>query len=194
MKRVWLSVAVLLGVSILSAVHAQPLQNMTVPAGTPIHVRTIDPIDVKSAQVGLKFQGSLADPLRTSGGMVIPVGTPVQLSVAGVNKAGRIEGRDKIFTKVDSITFNGMTYPVSSTMAEAKGRKHGRRTLKGAGIGGGAGALIGGIAGGGAGLAIGSLVGAGTGTAVSAATAKNSLTIPSESILSFQLSSPLRLK
>ncbi len=195
MKRVLFSVALLFGLSFGSASHAQTLQNMSVPSGTPLHVRTIDGIDVNSAYVGAKYRGSLADPVMTAGGhIVIPRGAPVLLSAVRVEKAGVVHGRSRIDLKVDSITFNGRTYPVASTIADSRGTRQGRRTLKGAGIGAGAGGLIGGIAGGGTGLAIGALVGGGAGTAVAAGTANRSLTIPSESVLSFQLNAPLRLR
>jgi hypothetical protein len=155
----------------------------------------IDAIDVNSVQPGAKFRGTLADPVMNKNGVVlIPRGTPVQLSVVNVRKSGTFRGRDRIDLKVDSITFNGRTYPAVSTVAESRGHSRGKRTLSGTGIGAGAGALIGGLAGGGAGLAAGALVGGGGGTAVAAATGKKHLTVPSESTLSFQLQSPLMLK
>ena len=125
---------------------------------------------------------------------MIPRGAPVEMGVVGVQRAGRIEGRDRIDLKVDSITFDGRRFPVTSTVAESRGDRQGRRTLKGTGIGAAAGAVIGGIAGGGTGLAVGSLVGGGGGTAVAAATGGKHLTIPPESVLTFQLQAPLRLR
>lgn len=178
-----------------SLVCVQAQQAVTVPAGVAIRVRTIDPIDVNSAQPGARFRGSLADPMTNlNGAVLIPRGAPVQLSVVSVRRAGRIKGRDQIDLKVDSISFNGRTHPVTSTIAESRGKSQGNRTLRGTGIGAGAGALIGGLAGGGTGLAVGALVGGGGGTAVAAATDRPHLSIPPESVLSFQLQSPLRVK
>ena len=50
MKRWFLSAALLFCTSMVSAIHAQTSNAgiMTVPAGTVIHVRTIDPIDENS--------------------------------------------------------------------------------------------------------------------------------------------------
>src|SRR5260370_17703839 len=139
---------------------------MTVPAGTAINVRTIDSIDVNTARPGATSRGSLAEAVMTSGGRVlIPRGASVQLSTVSVQRAGRIKGRDRIVLKVNSITFNGRNFPVASTVAEQRGRREGRRTLKGAGIGAAAGGVIGAIAGGGTGLAVGSLGCGGGGTA-----------------------------
>jgi len=132
--------------------------------------------------------------MNKNGVVLVPRGAPVQMSAVNVRRAGRFRGRDRINLKVDSITFNGRTYPIVSTVAESRGRRRGRRVLGGAGIGAGAGALVGGLVGGGAGLAAGALVGGGGGTAVAASTGKRRLTIPPESVLSFQLQSPLMLK
>jgi hypothetical protein len=195
MRNTLLGSIMLLSSLICNNISLQAQQPVTVPAGTAIRVRTIDPIDVNSAQPGTRFRGSLADPVKNrNGAVLIPRGAPVQLSVVGVRKAGRIRGRDRIDMKVDSISFNGRTHPVASTIAESRGRSQGKRTLTGTGIGAGAGALIGGLAGGGTGLAVGALVGGGGGTAVAAATEKSHLSIPPESVLSFQLQSPLRVK
>jgi hypothetical protein len=194
MKNALLRPAVLLGISIFSGNAAQG-QRVIVPAGAAFRVRTIDPIDTRSAQPGARFRGTLADPLMNkNGAILIPRGTPVQMSAVNVRRPGTFKGRARIDLKVDSITFNGRTYPIVSTVAESKGHSRGKRTLRGTGIGAGAGALIGGLAGGGAGLAAGALVGGGGGTAVAAATGKKHLTIPPESVLSFRLQSPLMLR
>jgi hypothetical protein len=194
MKNALLGSAVLLGISIFNGNSAQT-RTVTVPAGAAFRVRTIDPIDVNSTQPGAKFRGTLADPVTNRNGfIVIPRGAPVQISAVSVHKAGTFRGRARIDLKVNSITSNGRTYPVVSTVAESRGHRRGKRTLTGTGIGAGAGGLIGGLAGGGVGLAVGALVGGGGGTAVAAATGKKGLTIPPESVLAFQLQSPLILK
>ena len=195
MVKTLLSSTVLLSILLCNGSRAQAQQAVTVPSGAAVRVRTIDPIDINSAHPGMKFRGSLADPvMNLNGSVLIPRGAPVQLSVVSVQKEGRLKGRDRIAVKVDSISFNGRSLPVVSSVAESRGNRQGRNTLRDAGIGAGAGGLIGGLVGGGTGLAVGALVGGGGGTAVSAATQKSRLTIPAESVLSFQLQSPLRVK
>jgi hypothetical protein len=195
MVKTLLSSTVLLSILLCNGSRAQAQQAVTVPSGAAVRVRTIDPIDINSAQPGMKFRGTLADPvMNLNGSVLIPRGAPVQLSVVSVQKEGRLKGRDRIAVKVDSISFNGRSLPVVSSVAESRGNRQGRNTLRDAGIGAGAGGLIGGLVGGGTGLAVGALVGGGGGTAVSAATQKSRLTIPAESVLSFQLQSPLRVK
>ncbi len=194
MKHVLLSLAVLSVGAIGNIGIAQPHQSATIPAGTVIRVRTMTPIASDSARTGERFNGSLADPLKNSGGAIlIPRGASVELTAVRVKKSNRISGRDRIDLKVDSIAFSGRHYSVVTTIVESKGSGKGTRTLTGTGIGAGAGALIGGIAGGGTGLAVGALAGGGAGTAVAAATGGSHLTIPPESLLTFQLQSPLRM-
>src|SRR5260370_30529838 len=114
MKRLFLSVAWLLGASM---VHAQS-GSMSLPAGTTLGVRTIDPIDTNYSS-GTKFRAALADPVTTAhGSVVIPRGAPVVLSAVNIDRSSRIKGRDRIDLKVDSITFNGRSYPVTSTISE----------------------------------------------------------------------------
>ena len=196
MKRWSLSVALLFSTSVVSAIYAQTSNAgmMTVPSGTLIHVRTIDPID-ENSPAGGRFRASLAEPVKIgNGGMVIPRGSPVELTAVNIQKAGTVEGRDRIDLRVDTITFRGRVYPVSSSVWGTKTAKRGRRTLKGAGIGAAGGGVIGAIAGGGTGALVGALVGGGGGAAVSAATGKKHLNIPPESVLAFQLQAPLRVQ
>jgi hypothetical protein len=105
--------------------------------------------------------------------------------VVKVTKSSRIDGRDRIDLRVDSIAVNGKSYPVVTTMAASRGGGKGARTLRRTGVGAGAGAWIGGIAGGGTGAAIGALVGGGAGTAVA------HLTIPPETYALFPAPFPL---
>jgi hypothetical protein len=75
-----------------------------IPADTAIRVRTVDPIDANSAQLGAGFRRSLVDPLKSSSGaMVIPRGASGQLIVANVKESNRINGREKIDLKVTAI-------------------------------------------------------------------------------------------
>jgi hypothetical protein len=173
---------------------AQHHSVIVVPAGSALRVRTVDPIDVHSAHPGSEFRGSLADPLSNRNGTVIPRGVAVRLAVVSTKKSTRITGRDRIDLQVKSIAFKGRDTPVTTTVVDWKGNGKGRRTLKSAGIGAGAGALVGALAGGGTGAAVGALVGGGGGTAVAAATGGKHLTIPSETVFSFVLQSPLRLE
>lgn len=157
-----------------------------VPAGIYFRVRTVDAIDVDATQAGMKFGGSIDDPIMLGGDVIVPRGAAVVLVAAKVQQGGRMKGSDLIELKVHSITVRGRVYPVVTSLSQTKSGGEGKKTagkiLGGAGLGG----IIGGIAGGGTGAAIGALAGGAAGTAVAASKSPH-LKIPSETRLEFQL-------
>jgi hypothetical protein len=168
-------------------------QSVVIPAGTLLRVRTIDPIDVDAAQAGMKFRGSLDDPVMSGGSVAVSRGAAVVLTAAKVEQGGKFKGSDLIQLKVTSITVGQKAYPVVTSLSETKsageGKKTTRKVLGGAGLG----ALIGGIAGGGKGAGIGVLAGAAGGTIISA-TGQPHLKVPPETRLDFQLMADLKIK
>ena len=194
MRSTRLTTVLFSAAAICGVIGAQGHSARTIPSGTAIRVRTVDPIDIQSARPGAEFRGNVADAVTGPHGVVIPRGAAVRLSVVSMKKSSRITGRDKIDLQIKSITLGGRNYPVTTTVVESKGAGKGGRTLKSTGIGAGAGALVGAIAGGGTGAAVGALVGGGGGTAVAAATGGKHLTIPPETVFSFVLRSPVRLE
>lgn len=187
MKNVLLILASLLSASICNS--GSRLQEVTVPEGAAMRVRTIDPIDLNLARAGARFRGSLADSMKSSSGTVlIPRGAKVELRAVKVARSpGTWRTRDRIDLKVASVTFNDKTYPIISTITKSRDSRKGSRTLRSTGSDAGAGATIGGIPR----WNPGALVGGGGGTPV-AASAEN-LRIPSETVLSFQLQRALRV-
>ena len=159
-----------------------------ISAGTPFRVRTLDPIDVDVTQAGAKFRGTVDDPIMVGGEVIVPRNSEVVLVASKVQQGGRMKGSDLIELKVNTIKMSGRSYPVVTTVAEAKSGGEGKKTagkiLGGAGLG----AIIGGIAGGGKGAAIGTLVGAAGGTAI-AANGQPHLKVPAETRLDFQFAS-----
>jgi len=121
----------------------------------------------------------------------VPKGLNVNLKIVAANSAGKFSGTSELTVSLDSFTYQGKTYRLSSSNVQEKGESRGKRS--GAVIGGGAvlGAIIGGLAGGGRGAAIGAGVGAGGGTAVQATTKGQQVRIPAETHLDFTLRDPL---
>jgi len=164
----------------------QPV-TVTIPEGTVVTVRTIDNIDSSTSEAGQTFRASLDAPLLVDGRVVVPKGLNVNLKIVTASSAGKFKGTSELTVSLDSFTYQGSTYRLSSSSVQEKGASRGKRS--GEVIGGGTvlGAIIGGLAGGGKGAAIGAAAGAGAGTAVQAATKGQRVRIPSETHLDFTL-------
>jgi hypothetical protein len=172
---------------------AQSKKKVTVPAGTRILIRTIDPIDTSKQKTGYRFTASLEANLQAEDVVVAPRGTTVYGRLAEASSAGRMSGSSQLTLELTDIMVNDTAYPVLTSTYQIKGKGEGKKTA-GKILGGtGLGALIGGIAGGGTGAAIGALAGAAGGTAVAASKKGEQLQIPSESLIEFTLEQPASL-
>lgn len=165
-------------------------ENVTVPAGTRILVRTIDPIDSSKQKAGYRFTASLETNLQADDMVVAPRGTAVYGRLTNAKSAGRMSGGAELSLELTDIVVNGTAYPIVTENYEARSKGKGSKTAKRVVGGTGLGALIGGIAGGGTGAAIGAVSGAALGTTVSAATKGEQISVPSESLLEFRLGQP----
>jgi len=179
--------------AMIGSAAAQGKKKVTVPAGTRILIRTVDPIDSSKQKTGYRFKASLETNLQVENTIVAPRGTVVYGRLAQASSAGRMSGSSQLTLELTDIVINGTSYPVMTSTFEIKGKGEGKKTagkvLGGAGLG----ALIGGIAGGGAGAAIGVVAGAAGGTALAASKKGEQLQIPSESLLEFRIEQPVSL-
>lgn len=167
---------------------------VTVPAGQRISVQMTDAIDSSKNTVGQEFQASLDAPVTSGDRVVLPAGTPCTVTLQNVASAGRIKGQSELAVALSSIRYRGRTYRVDTGAVQQQGKARGKQTAVRTGIGAAAGAIIGGLAGGGKGAAIGSAAGGGAGFGFNALTHGPQVKIPSETVLSFQLQSPLRIE
>jgi len=172
---------------------AQAKKKVTVPAGTRILVRTIDPIDSSKQKTGYRFKASLETNLQVEDTVVAPRGTIVYGRLAQASSAGRMSGSSELTLEMTDIVINGTSHPLLTSTYEIKGKGEGKKTagkvLGGAGLG----AKNGGIAGGGTGAAIGVFAGAAGGTALAASKKGEQLQVPSESLLEFRIEQPVSL-
>ena len=160
---------------------------ITVPAGTRLVVRTIDPVDSDKNHVGDKFEALLEQPLNVNDTVVAPKGASVYGRLDEVKQAGHITGKSDLKLSLTGIVINGQTVPLSTSDYDLAGKSRGANTAKKVGGGAAAGAVIGAIVGGGKGAAIGAGVGAGAGTAVQVMTRGQQVHVPSETLLEFTL-------
>jgi hypothetical protein len=177
----------------ITTMTAAAQTRITVPAGTRILIRTVDPIDSSKQKAGFRFSANLETNLQYDNVVVARRGTPVYGVLATASSAGKMKGSSELGLELTDIVINGTSYPLMTSTYEIEGKGEGSNTAKKVFGGAGLGALIGGLAGGGKGAGIGALAGAGAGTAVAATKKGQQLQIPSESLLEFRLEQPVTL-
>jgi hypothetical protein len=181
-----------IGSNVASA-PAQPARpaTVTVPDGTAIAIRLIDPLSSETAKEDDSFRASLDTPIVVDDRVVIPAGAEVEGRVVAAKSAARFKGSSNLAVELTKISAGGRSYNISSTQWEKQGAGRGKRTAGTIGGGAALGAIIGGLAGGGKGAAIGAGAGAAAGTGVQAVTKGQKVELPSETRLEFRLQSPV---
>ncbi len=173
------------------AAPAPPPRPVTVPDGTTISIRMIDPVDSDRNQIGDRFRATLDTPITLNDQVIIPAGADVEGRVAELKTSGHFTGQSQIALELTSVSVNGRRYSVTTNQFSRQGSSRGKNTAAKVGGGAAVGAILGGIIGGGKGAAIGATVGAGAGTGVQAATKGEQIHIKPEQLLSFRLEAPL---
>ena len=192
MSRV-LSAVLIMVTAAASPASSQSRKKVTVPAGTRILIRTIDPIDTEKQKTGYRFTASLETNLQADDEVIAQRGTTVYGRLIEASSSGRMAGSSQLTLELTDILINGTAYPLLTSTFEIRGQGEGKKTTRKILGGAGLGALIGGIAGGGSGAAIGALAGAAGGTAIAASKKGEQLQIPPESLLEFRIEQPVSL-
>jgi hypothetical protein len=110
---------------------------------------------------------------------------------------GKVQGRSRLAVDLGGVVVNGRKYRLDTSDVVRTGKEGvGANKRTGVFTGGGAalGGIIGAIAGGGKGAAIGALSGAGAGAATQGLTRGKAIRIPSETIMTFKLEAPVRIR
>ena len=170
-----------------------PPRVVTIPEGTIVAVRLIDPIDTERNKAGDTFRATLSQPVMVGDEVVIPSDADVEGQIVNAASAGHFTGQSALALTLTRLRMHGKAYALRTNQYSKQGSSRGKRTAATVGGGAGLGAIIGGIAGGGKGAAIGAAVGAGAGTGVQAATKGQQIKLPSETVLNFRLESPLNV-
>jgi hypothetical protein len=168
-----------------------PVRQVSIPAGTPVHIQMIDSVDSATNHAGDIFHASLAFPIVVNGEAIVPTGTDVYVKLINSSSAGRMAGRSELTLQLARLDFQGKSYSLSSDDYQDVGKSRGKRTAETIGVGAAVGAVIGGIFGGGKGAAIGAGVGGGGGAAAEAATKGQQVHIAAETKLDFNLQQPV---
>jgi hypothetical protein len=164
---------------------------VTIPSGTTLSIRLIDPLDSDKNQTGDRFRATLDSPIRVGDTVAIPAGADVSGRVTDAKSAAHFKGSSSLALELTQVTVNGKTYDLRTDQFSRQGKGRGTNTAEKVGGGAAVGALIGGLLGGGKGAAIGAGVGAGAGGTAQGVTKGQQVRLTSEQALAFHLSSPL---
>jgi len=190
MKRACMMLVVLALFSLPLCWAAPKSSTVSVPAGTPVHVRITDELSSETAQPGDTFRGVLENPIEVNGKTVYPRGSAVTGRVRAVVTSGRLSRPGVLELELTKVESGGKSSTLATEPWRLKGKSHTKSNVTKIGGGTAAGAIIGAIAGGGKGAAIGAGVGAAAGTGVAAATGKQPATVESESLVTFTTTEP----
>lgn len=185
-------------------VHRHPTESVIttktygLPVGTQVLVRTEETIDSAKAVEGQIFAAEIARNVADAdGGVVIPKGANAQIVIKSARKGGKIQGQSDLLLDLKTVSIDGRLYRIDTSDIREKGRSGvgmNKRTAEFSGGGAGIGAIIGAIAGHGKGAAIGAGAGAGAGALTQILTRGESIRIPVESVLTFQLDREFRVR
>ncbi|HYZ87187.1 MAG TPA: hypothetical protein VE621_22410 [Bryobacteraceae bacterium] len=169
------------------------------PAGAELVIRANEPIEVNTQRdvAGRTFSAQIArDIVDADGRVIVPAGSPAELRVVN-SSTGGAGGSPNLELTVSSITVNGRRYEIEAAPEKASsgtGIGANRRTATMVGGGAVLGTLIGAVAGGGTGAAVGAAAGAAAGGAAQVLTRGKEVRVPAETVMTFRLESPIRLR
>ncbi len=187
---------------------AQPaVTQNAIPPGTAVYMKLETPLSTFGNKAGDRFAGRVTQPVVLNGKTVIPVGAALEGRVISASEPRRIRGNPTIDLHPDTITMpDGTRMAISAVVVDTslhpqvevndegqiKGKGRDGRDWKEAGVGTGAGAVIGGLAGGGKGMLIGAGVGA-TASVVRWLTRTHSAYLPAGTEIVMEISRPMTL-
>jgi BON domain len=166
-------------------------KKLIIDQGTQLTVRLIDPIDSEKNQTGDTFHATLNAPLSSDGEEAVPAGVELTGHLVEVKSASKFAGKSSVAMQLDSLSTGGKTYNLQTDEYRKETAARGKNTAEKVGGGAVLGGIIGAIAGGGKGAAIGAAAGAGAGGGVQAASKKQTIKLPSETVLNFTLQAPI---
>ena len=171
-----------------------PPRTFTLAAETNIAVYTTSGLSTAVNKTGERFSATLAEPIIDGDWTIARRGAPVEGVVVDSDPGGRTKGVASMTLALKQLTLaDGRTVDLTtSTVTEQANTSQGKDAKK-IGIGAGIGAAIGAVAGVGSGAAIGAALGGGAGTATALATRGDPATVPSESLVTFVVTSPVTI-
>lgn len=156
------------------AISASPADARSLPSGTTLNIRFDQEIATKTSKVGDTFTATVTEAVvATSGDVAVPVGSRVYGKITGLDPSDRVGDQAAIRLDFERIEANGRSNPlyakITATNLQTTGGDTRNETLRKAGIGAAAGAVLGAIVSGGDldKILLGGALGAAAGTVIS---------------------------
>jgi BON domain-containing protein len=166
---------------------------VTIPPGTLLQLRTMEPVASKRAQDGEPVQFTLISDITAGGALAIPRGAVFHGVVTERHQpgSGQLSGNAVLALQLTAMDLGGQTYQITSDEFRVKGPNKAGQTVGNAVGAGLVGTIIGCAVGRGVGCAVGAGAGVAAGTAATAASSGPGVWIPAEALVSFHLTAPL---
>ena len=170
-----------------------------IASGTSIALRSGARVCTNTYTVGQTFDATVATTVSGSNGASIPAGATVSLEVTQLKRSENANDHIVMEFAVRSVAFNGHTYPVSATVANADvekvrnepGAKDAQKVVGGAVIGAIAGRILGKST---KATVVGAAAGAAAGAGVAVGTANYEGCLPDGGNIAVTLNGPLQIK
>jgi hypothetical protein len=163
------------------------LQDIELPAGTVITVRTIDAIDSKTGDTFREYAASLDDSVVVNQVTVAPAKANAFVKIGGIKQAGKLKGSTTLSLHLIALTINGRRIELETDDVVSASSGKGKDTVRDGAIGAVGGCGIGAVAGGTIGCGVGGAIGSAAGVTVSVLRGK-AVQIPPETRLTFRTS------
>jgi hypothetical protein len=161
----------------------------TVPAGTRMMVKMIDPVDSETSRPNDRFRGALEANLMAGNVLVAPKGTTVFGRLLSAESAGRTAG-GQLELDITEIVIDGTSHSLRTSSNQVQGQEGestASQTARGAGTGAAVGAVVG------TGVGFGARAGAIAGNVAGGSTRGEKVKVPAGALVEFTLDHPVSL-
>lgn len=183
------------------ALSSTPADSRALPAGSTLTIRLDQEIGTKSSKVGDTFSGTVDNAIVAANGeTVVPAGSKVYGKVTGLDNSDHVGEPAAIKVDFERIVIRGESHPlnakVSATNLQTRGGDTRSETLKKAGVGAAAGAVLGAVLSGGdlQKILLGGAIGAAAGTVISLGVGDVEAVLPAGTLMTLQTTSTVALR
>jgi hypothetical protein len=183
------------------ALSTTPTSSSVLPSGSNLDVRLDQEIGTKSSKVGDSFTATVDKAVVTTNGeTVVPAGSKVYGKVTGLDNSDHVGEPAAIKIDFERIDINGRSHDLSAkvtaTNLQTRGGDTRSETLKKAGVGAAAGAVLGAVLSGGdlSKILLGGALGAAAGTVISLGVGDVEGVLPAGTMMTLQTTRTVALR